>query len=473
MESKAVSELKFVKLLRQEGSSSLTLGTSTQDVVFEIPASCVNLSESMLKFDVTSGTPAANNGTCFFRDVMAISRVRLETRQGAILADINHAPMYQKASCRAETMHDSFMTNADDGGDLLAPMFRKPEETIAVTYDGTSQPLLSAVITQNQTTPFAVTALNLPAISLESKLNNLNGAYQNNDLMPTYNREAQVLRCSDDTNVGTNSVSFCAKLGEAYPNSVFSLDKSIPIPEVLVLRLTFADRDQWGFEAPAADIKINDYSNAVVFNPAANNGDLAVANIALYAATEQNMALKTMLMSQASSEEGLNVPIGYIHSYKSSLGAGSVNQSLRFSSGHGQTLTKIYHTISTSEEKSGRYDSKSTNKITSFRTLLNDMNRQEYELTVANNEDYEYLKEYLRGSVISRVSTYKATWSWIESFVGNNKEVSNSGSLAGLPLGNREQKWSIYLTMASAHPHFSFACCQKLLRLSNAGVQVL
>lgn len=470
MESKAVSELKFVKLLRQEGSSSLTLGTSTQDVVFEIPASCVNLSESMLKFDITSGTPAANNGTCFFRDVMAISRVRLETRQGAILADINHAPMYQKASCRAETMHDAFMTNADDGGDLLAPMFRKPEQSAATNFDGTTQPTAAEVVVLNGG---AVTEVKIPALALESKLNNLNGAYQNNDLMPTYNREAQVLRCSDDSNAGSNSVSFCAKLGEAYPNSVFSLDKSIPIPEVLVLRLTFGDRDQWGFEAPAAEIKVNDYSNAVVFNPNATDGDLAVANIALYAATEQNMALKTMLMSQASSEEGVNVPIGYVHSYKSSLGAGSVNQSLRFSSGHGQTLTKIYHTISTSEEKSGRYDSKSTGKITSFRTLLNDMNRQEYELTVANNEDYEYLKEYLRGSVISRVSTYKETWSWIESFVGNNKEVSNSGALAGLPLGDREQKWSIYLTMASAHPHFSFACCQKLLRISNAGVQVL
>lgn len=467
MESKTVSELKFVKLLRQEGSSSLDLGTSTQDVVFEIPASCVNLNESMLKFDITSGTPAANNGTCFFRDVMAISRVRLETRQGAILADINHAPMYQKASCRAETMHDSFMTNADDGGDLLVPMFRKPEQTSAILISNSAN---NVVVQQADKT---VDELNLPALALESKLNNLNGAYQDNTLMPTYNREAQVLVCSDDNNAGANTVSFCAKLGEAYPNSVFSLDKSIPIPEVLVLRLTLGDRNQWGFEAPTADIKVNDYSNAVVFNPNANDGDLAVTNIALYTATEQNMALKTMLMVQASTEEGLNVPIGYIHSYKSSLGAGSVNQSLRFSSGHGQTLTKIYHTISTSEEKSGRYDSKSSGKVTSFRTLLNDMNRQEYELTVANNEDYEYLKEYIRGSVLSRVSTYKQTWSWIESFVGNNKNVSDSGALVGLPLGDREQKWSIYLTMASAHPHFSFACCQKLLRISNAGVQVM
>lgn len=462
MESKAVSELKFVKLLRQEGSSSLTIGSSTQDVVFEIPASCVNMSESLLKFDIKAPAPADTDfGTVMWRDRVAISRVRLETRQGAILADINHCAEYQKIACRAETSHDKFMTNADDAGGLLCPMFRKPTDDAKVDQNSQTQAVNS--VTLNYDTNFQYNNMYPDSAGIA------NGTGR--QVFPTYNREPTVMQVRL-TGVA-NEISWGVKLGELLPNSVFSLDKSIPVPEVLVLRLTLGDKDQWGFEAKSANLSLFDVSLQTGAAPQAFTASHAITNLALYVATEQNMVLKNMLLSQAMTEEGLNIAIGYVHGYKSSLGTGTVNQSLRFSSGHGQTLTKIYHGIMDSSTLNGRNDSKATGKITSFRTLLNDMNRQEYELTVANNEDYDYLREYLLGSTQARVSTYHTNWSWIESFVGNNKNVSDSGALVGLPLGDREQKWSIYLNMASAHPHFSFACCQKLLRISNAGVQVM
>jgi len=110
--------------------------------------------------------------------------------------------------------------------------------------------------------------------------------------------------------------------------------------------------------------------------------------------------------------------------------------------------------------------------------MLDNNRIQEYNLTCANGDDYIYLKDQLKGSILESSNVYYYNWVWIENWGGYNEKShlpSNSENLeTGLDLSS-ERKWDFYgMTMTNAnYTHYSFAITQKMLTVSSAGITVI
>ena len=103
-----------------------------------------------------------------------------------------------------------------------------------------------------------------------------------------------------------------------------------------------------------------------------------------------NFVLRTQIASS-----GFQVLIPYCYTYKTALNGTSQTVSLRFNRGHGIKLKKIYHSIFNSTEQANTaYDCSNLAgaKTQVFYTMLDNNRIQEYNLTVANGDDYIYLK---------------------------------------------------------------------------------
>jgi hypothetical protein len=419
------SEYKLVKILKQSGGTDQTISTGSVDVQFEIPGNrVINLAKSHLKWTTTFGTAGANKVLFEHRGTLPIRRVRLTTRQGAILMDLSHAREYINAVARPETSFSKLRTNDQGAGDLVAPF----------------KPAIGANAGNDGKYPFL-----------------------NTDVFTFTNSEPQVLKSEPDQAPHTWSVN----LAEAFPNSILALDKSIYFGEVLIMSVTFGTRDDFGFEADGA--------GAPATNPVTLANNVTLSNIGLYVSAEANHAVAQMKINEVMSK-GVMIPIDYIHAYKSlQNGPGTGSVQLRFSAGHGQSLYRVYHTLSNDgESKNLLNDNRVTSgDFPSLYTMINDMRQQEYDLTVASNEDYDYLKSYFKGSAMQSLSMYRKMWTWVEDLGNGIRNPSSKGLRVGLDLTRAEQKWSIYVTQQVNANHNSFACCQKTLVINNTGVQVV
>lgn len=417
------SEYKLVKILKQSGGTGQTISTGAVEVQFEIPGNrVINFAKSHLKFTSTFGAAAGQNVLFEHRGTLPIRRVRLTTRQGAILMDLSHAREYINAVGRPETAFSKLRTNDQASGDLIAPF--KPAIGGPAGDDG-----------------------KYPAT--------------NTALFTFTNSEPQVIKSA------ATAHTWSVNLAEAFPNSILALDKSIYFGEVLIMSITFGARDEFGFEAAAADTPAT--GAAVLAN------DVALSNIGLYVAAESNFAVAQMKKNEVMSK-GVMIPIDYIHAYKSLQIAGTGSVQLRFSAGHGQSLYRVYHTLSNTDESKNTLNDNSVNAAavaTSLYTMINDMRQQEYDLTIASNEDYDYLKPYFKGSALQSLDMYRNMWCWVEDLGNGVRNPSSKGLRVGLDLTRAEQKWSLYVTQLVNANHNSFACCQKTLVINNSGVQVV
>lgn len=421
------SEYKLVKILKQSGGTDQTISTGSTEVQFEIPGNrVINFAKSHLKFTSTFGAPGQNLFVFEHRGTLPIRRIRLTTRQGAILMDLSHAREYINAIARPETSFSKLRTNDQAGGDLVAPFVP------AIIGGGAGD----------------------------------DGKYPaSGDLFKFTNSEPQVLKST------ATAHTWSVNLAEAFPNSILALDKSIYFGEVMVMSITFGARDEFGFEADAA--------NDPVTTPTPLTNDVALSNIGLYVAAEANHAVAQMKKNEVMTK-GVMIPIDYVHAYKSLQNAGTASVQLRFSGGHGQSLYRVYHTISSATESLNTLNSNIVQAaganlgVGSIYTMINDMRQQEYDLAVVSNEDYDYLKSYFKGSALQSLEMYRQYWTWVEDLGNGVRNPSSKGLRVGLDLTRAEQKWSIYANnQLGNRNHNSFACCQKTLVINNSGVQVV
>lgn len=483
------SEYKLVKILKQSGGTDQTVSTGSVEVQFEIPGNrVINFAKSRLKWNTAF---AAANIKQEHRGTLPIRRVRLTTRQGAILMDLSHAREYINAVGRPETAYSKFRTNTQDDGDLVAPFVGRqmsPAELtewqaffVVADVGGTAAAQLTAYDALDKTTAVGLELFSVAgaaasvaaadsasvhaAVIAACESYNSAGRYGSNQPLALNQSEPQVLFPLAAQATAGNS--WDVKLSDCFPNTILSLDKSIYFGEVLILSITFGSRDDFGFQTA----NISDPSGT----PAVLAGNVTMSNIGLYVAAEANHSVAQLKKNEVMSN-GVMIPIDYVHSYKSlqNIGTGSVQ--LRFSGGHGQSLYRIYHTISVGTESLNNLNNNrlTSNDVASIYTMINDMRQQEYDLTLASDEDFSYLKSYFAGSTMQRLDMYRNMWSWVEDLGNGVRNPSSKGLRVGLDLTRAEQKWSLYANGQTANRnHNSFACCQKTLVINNSGVQVV
>lgn len=193
-----MSKYKLSQIIQQTGGQAVTIGTSQQTSIFEIPVNTYNLAQSVLSF--TETVPALASKVSFaYRNTPPIAQLQLYSRSGAFLADISHFNNFCVSTLPHSKPTGDFLSSKND----------------ILVFNPATSPIL-------------------------------NGFGSISDI---YTELKSDLSVNPDTPVVIN----WQIMGSELVNTIMSLDKSLYIPEVLNLKIVWLDRSKVGFTAD--DIK--------------------------------------------------------------------------------------------------------------------------------------------------------------------------------------------------------------------------
>jgi hypothetical protein len=424
----------MVKLSPIEGLQSRTITSSGGDILtWEISSGTpFNLSKSYLNYTLT-GVGLASNYNWLPIDVIAsIREVWLQTRGGVILAYLNFADVFTKATMKSETRLEEFL-DLDEC------------ESASGGFNGLSRSDMAAVsnVRYNNSTP---------SLSFtEPKYLVVGGLGTNTPVI--YNR------------IPLNM----------FKNTIFALDKDLIFNETIQLRIVLNSANKIGFtNGSAADPTAATLANIV---------SITLTNPFLYLQVERNQEVVDGLRAKINSAEGMKVLFDYVYHVRQAFSA-STQQSMtvKLNRNNGLTCKKIFYCLTPGTETTNAvYDISNINgsKCTSFYDSLNNIRLVDYNLScaTADREDYMLLREYLKGSTVQTSDIYYYNWCFVRNFcdvVPKIEEVpENQNKLQGLDLRD-EQKYDMFLnTVNSAFNHYAFIVCQKVLHVSSAGIVVM
>lgn len=464
---------RMTKITPREGSGNVSITTAGgQESHFDIPQRAINLSKSVLSFTTA---PAASGGGvynyCFMDCLAPIRQIQLQTRNGVMLCDVNNVNVVTKMIWKPETKLEDFMALECHGGGVGAGSYLQrcnannqlyfsqvaAEYKAAFVDDAGDTPTLAARLTAAIKRPSAearrwddaaiaagtgnVSAVNVGFI--ESKYMTVGTA-----------------------NAANPVVSVKINLGMLY-NTIFELDKTLLFDEIITMKIIWAPSTRIYTEgtdplSPSAAA-------------AAATDTVTVSSLSLFVATEQRQEIIQGLMSKIKSG-GLEVLIPYTHVYKQNLASASQNITLRFDRGHGRRLQRVYHALFHNVESSVtayNNDNRADAKCVSFYTTLDSQRQQDFNVTNASFEDYMLLKQKLKGSAVLNSDVYKYNWVWVDDYTGDQPLWEKDlNTVAGLDL-SIERRWEfIGTTVAANHNHYTVAVVQKMLKISDMGVEL-
>lgn len=116
---------KLFEVYPQDGNQTVTISTSSQTKNFKIPANeSINFANSILAFDVLTTALSAGQYGWYFMDAPPVSRVKLTTSQGVILADVSNVNILSKFYRPMVTSKSEFMGRSPCwAGDTVAGSF--------------------------------------------------------------------------------------------------------------------------------------------------------------------------------------------------------------------------------------------------------------------------------------------------------------------------------------------------------------
>jgi hypothetical protein len=423
---------KFSKLYQQTGGSALTIAATSQESVFELPTRCMNLSRSSLSFNIVippavdpadGVTAVAKYNRLFLAAVAPIRQIQLYTRGGVFLCDINNFDRYSNIVGLAETTKEDAVI---DNPDRTAGFASNTRQYLTVTgnkenylYDDT------VVLSNNPYEPkYAATGTAAPGAS-------------------TYN-----------IHIPFTAVS----------NTVLSIDKDFYFNEVVLLKITWNDKNSWGV----------DTTNATQMDGgAAAFSDIALSDLRLYLALETDMMICAGIIETVRTT-GMTTIIPYAYQFKTSLAQNeNHNVSIRLNRAHGRNLKKIYHTMYTSNGTlNSRYYHSNQDKLNylSYNTSVDNVRRQEFDVVTKYDEDYLIIKDILKGTIMEDINTFRNNWFILDKFDDELHSNKSDTADTGLSL-DVEHKWDLTaLTLDSAWDHYTFAIVTRMLAITPEGI---
>jgi hypothetical protein len=426
------STYSFSRVVPMSGSQSVTVpAASTIDTLFKIPTKVHNWAKSVLAFDVSIATPGVTpkfNWT-YENGMGLISQVQLFTRGGQYICDINNFQNYIELTRPIKTPLREFDTNSRE--DRFYPMN-------AVAAAGVDRPE--------------------GALMLNKK---------------SY-RETKYLSVGADAKASTYQVNF--NMG-AIADSIFSVNKDIYFPEIIMLRILWGPGKKNAFFTPSAT---DATTNAVVLA-----ADTTVSNLTLHLAVEKNPQICAEIIQKVQSG-GFNMLLPFIFSFKTSLSGTSQTVSQRFTRANGHTLKRIIHSIvNSTEDTNTAYDHSNISvgdaketpgaKVTSYVTYLDNSREQEFDVNCATTPGLDWMihKPMLKGTPLGLdKSIYQYRWFHCSDYSGERLPgddpfpVENANLVSGLSLST-EHKWDIYCTtVAGTYNHYTYVITQKTLSIA-------
>ena len=427
------------RVLPMSGSQSVTISATSQiETMMELPAKVMNLSKSSLSFLLTPPVGIAGVVNWAAADTMAaISTIELFTRSGVYLAQLNNVQNYVKIVRKAETPFQDF-----ECMDATGRLYKNGS--------------------------LGYTFTEVPATTIVSNAKRAD----NTDSMPII--ESRYLEVGTAA-AATPLVYFHFPLS-AFRNTIFSIDKDLFFGEILVLRILWGPGTKLGHTTTGSDVK-NPTTGA-----AAVAADWKVSLLTLHTAIERNPDVIKALVDKVNGP-GFSMLCPYVFSYKHNLSSTSQNVSLKFNRGHGHTLRRIYHTTFHNTESSNtayNCSNIAAAKVVSYYTMMDNTRLQQSDLATAaaTLTDWLYNREHLRGSVILNSDVYQWNWMHIDDFgyakapADEKAPVSMENLVAGLPLSS-ERKWDFIATTAdNAHNHYTWAVCQRTLKIEKGVISL-
>ena len=208
-----------------------------------------------------------------------------------------------------------------------------------------------------------------------------------------------------------------------------------------------------------------------------------IQNPYMFVAIEQNPLLCKEVMEKCTSAEGLSFKVGYPFEWMQSIATGGNNINTYYNSGQGSHIQKIYWTAypTTPATPNLNYDKNNiaNAKISQFQSFINGIAVQQYPFIPQNGDDFEYLREKLRGSDILSFNEYLYNWVWVEDFLGDDKQflqdlypsVPKENLVDGLPLIG-QVNYQIVATSAAALSNYFFTVFLREIRIANSGITI-
>jgi len=450
----------YTKLQPNNLGSSLSIGTSLTEALFNIPAGVINLSRSYAFMSPSVVTPSGGIGwfNWFFVDTPPLQSINLKSRLGITMANVDNAQKYCKTA-----RYDC--TRIDEMG--KSPIIMATT-TAASWMQGKflqqSQALGSAAFATVAATPAWV--LNAGTTSA--------GALSISAGVDVSYTSPQVLTVgADDGGAGSGASGFNMALPlNAFPHTVMSLDRDIYYPEDLQLTMTFLPIVYWGFQMSSASAPTN--------AAAATLGAITLSNFALYVAYDQDNMNKQELKNKVLTE-GMRLNIPYVNCFRDASPAStSYMTSYTFSRGHGKSLKRVYTAVAASSETLNNVcnmDNVNSSKITSLQTSINSKPIQNNRLYVATQDIWANLEPILNGSAVQSQRIHDSRFHWVDNFAGDRPSVEwceHDDEEGGYDL-SQPVVYNGDFTQATAAQriYYTFAVTDRDLVLSASGIQVL
>lgn len=401
---------QILKYFRPVGSNSVTVTpTASGKSTFMIHPDFINLSSITLHFTATWAADTANFLQIYADNYSTIKKIKLYTREGLVLCDLDDVARYTKVCLKPNLKQEQL--NCYPGNDISdsAPGkgIRRSMYDYRKRYDGTT----------------------------------INSDYA--EPVYLYNHT------SDSVDPYLNfSIDF-----KDIPHTIFKLNESIFIKDVLILEVEWNESKESAFLAssstdPTADV-------------AENTEYLELSSILISYAVERNENLKSKILEKTNSD-GFIFDIDYVHLIKNTNAGTSASLINYFNSTHGYELKRIYTTCFNNTQTGATiYDisNLSSAKLVTWNTYLND---QELAIEGGTDNYYSYLalfEKYLKGSVISTYDIYLYNFFWVDEI---NQDLS------------KQLTYRFDCTKANAtHRFYTFAVCSKRLQINKDGFKFI
>lgn len=438
--------------------------TPTSSIVenqWEIPQKVFNLSKSTLDFQMGVPGTTSNYTRLMSLGMSMIDSVSLMSREGVEIMRLQHVDMYTRA---------------------ILPMLSKLQEYL--TYEASLGAITSVIANvtdlgfnffRAKVAPTATPTIlsgNYPQ-SCSTRIGaNTGVAVTSEDdyIEPCYFHQGGV--------AGAQYINYSLPLSKIAPHTLLSLNKDMYFGQAVIFRVNWTPIAKIGWDtADPANISTTPLNivSAVTYT-----------GLHMKLAIEQNPVVISTLVNRVNTT-GLSLNIPFVHSYLySSPSAVATTMQQRFNRAHGERLLHVYHFVANTNASNYAHlnadisnllptpDGVNNAKINSFMPSLNSSNLSEYVINALKGEDYENMRDLLKGSVITSKNVYDHNRCYVLSWRKGRcvDWLENDDVIDGLEL-DVEQNIVFDVTCnstAAAYRNFMYAVTQRRLNIAPGGI---
>jgi hypothetical protein len=365
------SSTTFTRVLPQ-GQADLPLNTASQtEILVDIPNKTFNLSKSTLDFDLDF--PEGTRKQQILTLGHPISRLRLYTRTGTNLVDLNEVDMYSRCVLPIVTAqsecasHDKSQASAD-------------KATAEATGCATGNCMSRTGRTDSNVNGRNAKRLDADGLPVDADVNDTEHQYYTEGI---------------DGAGGSVYLKYSIPLSE-FAHTLLSVDKVLNFNQSLVMSVSFAPLNRIGQDS--------DDSTPTVL------AACTMRNFRVRLAVEINSDIANAIRAKVATE-GMTIITPYVYqfAYAGGVNSDSISQQVRVNSGYGHTLLNAYIITANGAStlaKSKDISNGGASKLVSIQNSVDNNLLSEYRLETGKGQDYEFQKHILQGSMLQNRNVF-------------------------------------------------------------------